>query len=126
MLIARTPGALPLPTVDALACSAALCSRIVAEIDAAGGWIGFDRFMDFALYTPGMGYYAGGAHKFGAAGDFLTAPELSDVFAQALGAQVAQLLALGAPQIIEVGAGSGQLAADLLLELERRYRLPER
>jgi len=126
MLIARTPGALPLPTADALACSAALCSRIVAEIDAAGGWIGFDRFMDLALYTPGMGYYAGGAHKFGAAGDFLTAPELSDVFAQALGAQVAQLLALGAPQIIEVGAGSGQLAADLLLELERRDRLPER
>jgi len=126
MLIARTPGALPLPTADALACSAALCSRIVAEIDAAGGWIGFDRFMDLALYTPGMGYYAGGAHKFGAAGDFLTAPELSDAFAQALGAQVAQLLALGAPQIIEVGAGSGQLAADLLLELERRDRLPER
>ena len=126
MLIARTPGALPLPTADALACSAALRSRIVAEIDAAGGWIGFDRFMDLALYTPGMGYYAGGAHKFGAAGDFLTAPELSDVFAQALGAQVAQLLALGAPQIIEVGAGSGQLAADLLLELERRDRLPER
>lgn len=126
MLIPRTPGTLPLPTADALACSAALCSRIVAEIDAAGGWIGFDRFMDLALYTPGMGYYAGGAHKFGAAGDFLTAPELSDVFAQALGAQVAQLLALGAPQIIEVGAGSGQLAADLLLELDRRDRLPER
>ncbi len=126
MLIPRTPGTLPLPTADALACSAALCSRIVAEIDAAGGWIGFDRFMDLTLYTPGMGYYAGGAHKFGAAGDFLTAPELSDVFAQALGAQVAQLLALGAPQIIEVGAGSGQLAADLLLELDRRDRLPER
>jgi len=126
MLITRTPGTLPLPTEDALACSAALCSRIVSEIDAAGGWIGFDRFMDLALYTPGMGYYAGGAHKFGAAGDFLTAPELSDAFAQALGAQVAQLLALGAPQIIEVGAGSGQLAADLLLELDRRDRLPER
>jgi SAM-dependent MidA family methyltransferase len=126
MLIPRTPGTLPLPTADALACSAALCSRIVAEIDAAGGWIGFDRFMDLALYTPGMGYYAGGAHKFGAAGDFLTAPELSEAFAQALGAQVAQLLALGAPQIIEVGAGSGQLAADLLLELDRRDRLPER
>lgn len=126
MLITRTPGTLPLPTADALACSAALCSRIVTEIDAAGGWIGFDRFMDLALYTPGMGYYAGGAHKFGAAGDFLTAPELSEAFAQALGAQVAQLLALGAPQIIEVGAGSGQLAADLLLELERRDRLPER
>jgi SAM-dependent MidA family methyltransferase len=126
MLITRPPGALPLPTADALACSAALGSRIVAEIDAAGGWIGFDRFMDLALYTPGMGYYAGGAHKFGIAGDFLTAPELSDVFAQALAAQVAQLLALGAPQLIEVGAGSGQLAADLLLELERRGRLPER
>lgn len=115
---------LPAPDTDGLAFSAALSQRIAAEIDAAGGWIGFARFMELALYAPGMGYYSGGARKFGAAGDFVTAPELSPVFSQTIGAQVAQILPLSAPQIIEVGAGSGRLAADLLLELERRAALP--
>lgn len=128
-MLTRSPQAaasLPSPTADALAVSAALSRHISASIDAAGGWIGFDRFMDLALYTPGMGYYAGGAQKFGAAGDFLTAPELCPAFAQTLAGQIAQLLVLSGPQIIEVGAGSGQLAADLLLELELRGVLPER
>jgi SAM-dependent MidA family methyltransferase len=116
---------LPAPTTEALAFSAALSGHLVREIDAGGGWIGFDRFMDLALYAPAMGYYSGGAHKFGAAGDFVTAPELSPVFAQTLAAQVRQILALSSPQIIEVGAGSGQLAADLLRELESRGVLPE-
>jgi SAM-dependent MidA family methyltransferase len=115
---------LPAPDADGLAFSAALTQRIAAEIATAGGWIGFARFMELALYAPGMGYYSGGARKFGAAGDFVTAPELSPVFSQTIGAQVAQILALSAPQIIEVGAGSGRLAADLLLELERRAALP--
>ncbi len=117
---------LPTPDPDALAYSAALKRRIGDEIEAAGGWIGFDRFMDLSLYAPGMGYYSGGAHKFGAAGDFVTAPEISSLFACTLATQVAQVLALSAPQIIEVGAGSGRLAADLLLELELRSALPER
>ncbi|MEO8410550.1 MAG: class I SAM-dependent methyltransferase, partial [Propionivibrio sp.] len=117
---------LPTPGPDALAYSAALQRHIGAQIAAAGGWIGFDRFMELALYTPGMGYYSGGAHKFGAAGDFVTAPEISPLFGQALATQVEQILALSAPQIVEVGAGSGRLAADLLLELERRVALPER
>ena len=117
---------LPTPDPDALAYSAALKRRIGDEIEAAGGWIGFDRFMDLSLYAPGMGYYSGGAHKFGAAGDFVTAPEISSLFACTLATQVAQVLALSAPQIIEVGAGSGRLAADLLLELELRGALPER
>jgi SAM-dependent MidA family methyltransferase len=116
---------LPTPDHDALAYSDALKCRIADEIGSAGDWIGFDRFMALALYAPGMGYYSGGAHKFGAAGDFVTAPEISPVFSQTLGAQVAQILALSAPQMIEVGAGSGRLAADLLLELERRNSLPE-
>ncbi len=116
---------LPLPTPAALAFSAALSEHIVREVDAAGGWIGFDRFMDLALYAPAQGYYSGGAHKFGAAGDFVTAPELGPVFAQTLAAQVDQILGLSAPQIVEVGAGSGQLAVDLLRELERRGRLPD-
>lgn len=117
---------LPKPDPDALAYSDALKRRIADEIDSAGGWIGFDRFMELALYAPGLGYYSGGAHKFGAAGDFVTAPEISSLFSQTLAAQAAQILALSAPQIIEVGAGSGRLAADLLLELEFRGALPER
>jgi SAM-dependent MidA family methyltransferase len=115
---------LPPPDHDGLAYSAALTRQIAAEIEAAGGWIGFDQFMARALYAPGMGYYSGGARKFGAAGDFVTAPELSPVFSQTIGAQVAQILALCAPCLIEVGAGSGRLAADLLLELEQRSALP--
>ncbi len=117
---------LPLPDPDALAYSAALKRRIADEIAVAGGWIGFDRFMELALYAPAMGYYSGGAHKFGAAGDFVTAPEMTPLFGQTLAAQAAQVMALSAPQIIEVGAGSGRLAADLLLELEQRGALPER
>ena len=117
---------LPKPDPDALAYSAALKRRIGDEIESAGGWIGFDRFMELALYAPGMGYYSGGARKFGASGDFVTAPEISSAFSRTLAAQAVQILALSAPQMIEVGAGSGRLAADLLLELERRVALPER
>ena len=116
---------LPQPDYDALAYSGALKRHIADDIAAAGGWIGFDRFMELALYAPGMGYYSGGAHKFGLAGDFVTAPEMTPLFARTLAAEAAQLMALSAPQIIEVGAGSGRLAADLLLELEQREALPE-
>ena len=117
---------LPAPSPDALTYSDALKRRIVDEIETKGGWIGFDRFMELALYAPGMGYYSGGAHKFGAAGDFVTAPEISSAFSQTLATQAVQIMALSAPRIVEVGAGSGRLAADLLLELERRNALPER
>lgn len=116
---------LPLPDDDARDACAALTAHIRDEIAASGGWIGFDRFMTLALYTPGLGYYSGGAHKFGAAGDFITAPELTPLFAQTLATQAAQILSLSAPHVIEVGAGSGRLAADLLLELEKRDALPE-
>ncbi|MDR1708648.1 MAG: class I SAM-dependent methyltransferase, partial [Candidatus Accumulibacter sp.] len=66
------PAGLPEPDEDARRASAALAGRLREEIARSGGWIGFDRFMDGALYTPGLGYYAGGARKFGAAGDFIT------------------------------------------------------
>ena len=117
---------LPIPDSDAQAYSDALKRRIVDDIAAAGGWIGFDRFMDLALYAPAMGYYSGGARKFGAAGDFVTAPEISSAFGQTIAAQAAQIMAASAMQIVEVGAGSGRLAADLLRELEQRGALPER
>ena len=117
---------LPEPDADAADSSARLAARIAGEIEGAGGWIPFSRYMALALYAPGLGYYSGGAHKFGGAGDFVTAPELSPLFARTLAAQVAQVMAASAPRILEAGAGSGALAADLLLELERRGALPER
>ena len=116
---------MPEPDVDARAASAALCRRIADEIAAAGGWIPFSRYMALALYAPGLGYYSGGAQKFGAAGDFVTAPEISPLFARTLAVPALQAMVQSAPQILEAGAGSGVLAADLLLELERRDALPE-
>ena len=116
---------LPLPDADARHASDTLVSCIRDEIAGGGGWIGFDRFMEMALYKPGLGYYSGGARKFGAAGDFVTAPELTPIFSRTVAAQAQQILALSQPHIIEVGAGSGRLAADLLLELELRGCLPD-
>jgi SAM-dependent MidA family methyltransferase len=137
---------LPTPSADAQAASQELSRRIASRIEAAGGWLPFFDYMDMALHLPGLGYYAGGSLKFGAAGDFVTAPELTPLFGQALAAQVAEVLAavandvagavLPAPTsgavppdpaiVLEVGAGSGRLAADLLLALEALGALPER
>lgn len=116
---------LPLPSPDAQAHSQRLTAALSREIEAAGGWISFARFMEQLLYAPGLGYYTAGARKFGAAGDFVTAPGMTGLFGQALARQVAQVLADSAPAVLEVGAGSGRLAADLLLELERLEALPE-
>jgi SAM-dependent MidA family methyltransferase len=117
---------LPQPSPDAQTQSARLSQLIATTIEDAGGWIPFSRYMELALYTPGLGYYSGGAHKFGPAGDFITAPELTPLFGQALGAQVEQIMRASEPWVLEVGAGTGLLAADLLLDLERRDCLPER
>ena len=115
-MLAAAPDLAPGP--DAEAHSDALVHRIGQRIDASGGWIGFDRFMDMALYEPGLGYYAGGAFKFGAAGDFVTAPEISPLFGRTLARQVAQMLAITRGDVLELGPGSGRLAVDLLLELD--------
>ncbi len=117
---------LPEPTPHALAQSNALVERVRARIDAANGWISFADYMHDALYTAGLGYYSGGAQKFGAEGDFITSPELTPLFGQALAAQVAEITAQSAPEVLEVGAGTGHLAADLLLELERLGQTPTR
>ena len=116
---------LPPASPDALAASAALQDIIAAEIAARGGWISFARYMELALYAPGLGYYSGGSRKFGSEGDFLTAPELTPLYGQALARQVAQVLAASAPLVIEAGAGSGRLAADLLLALDALGCAPE-
>ena len=116
---------LPEASAAARAASAALLQVIAAEIAAAGGWMSFARYMELALYAPGMGYYSGGSRKFGAEGDFLTAPELTPLFGQALARQVAQVLAASSPLVIEAGAGSGRLAADLLPALDALGCAPE-
>ncbi len=111
------PAPLPLPSPVAAAHSAKLLARL-RETVAAAGFLPFDRYMQAALYEPGLGYYAAGAHKFGAAGDFITAPELSPFFASALARQVAQVMSVAGPRVIEFGAGSGALAAALIPALE--------
>ncbi|MDT3669976.1 MAG: SAM-dependent methyltransferase [Aromatoleum sp.] len=116
---------LPEPSPDALEQSGRLVRSIRDAIAHAGGWIPFSRYMELALYAPGLGYYSGGARKFGPGGDFITAPELTPLFGQALAAQVEQVMRASAPAVIEAGAGTGLLAADLLLELERRNYLPD-
>lgn len=119
------PANLPLPTKDALAHSAALINLIRQEIENNGGKITFARFMELALYAPGLGYYSAGCWKFGKAGDFVTAPEISSLFARCLAQQCQQVLdATKDGEIIEFGAGTGKLAVDLLLELERLNCLP--
>ncbi len=117
---------LPEPSADAQAASAALTRLIATEIAAAGGWMSFARYMELALYAPGLGYYSGGSRKFGVEGDFLTAPELTPLFGRALARQVAQVLAASSPRVIEAGAGSGRLAADLLPALAALGCAPER
>ena len=97
------------------------------RIAAAGGWLPFDQYMQVALYEPGLGYYSAGAHKLGAGGDFTTAPETSPLFGQCLAAHCdAVLNALGGGDVLEVGAGTGRLACDVLRELDARDRLPQR
>jgi SAM-dependent MidA family methyltransferase len=110
---------MPVPDSDALDASRALTAHIAAEIAARGGWIPFADYMQLALYAPGLGYYTGGAEKFGPQGDFVTAPSLGPLFAQTLATQVAELLRGSAPHILEFGAGGGELAGDLLAELAR-------
>ncbi|MEQ1590091.1 MAG: SAM-dependent methyltransferase, partial [Gallionella sp.] len=90
-----------------------------------GGWISFARYMELALYAPSLGYYTAGAHKFGEAGDFITAPELSPLFGRTVAKQVAEIMLHSAPHILELGAGSGKLAADMLAELEQLGSLPD-
>ncbi len=117
---------LPAPSADALAHSQRVVAHLRALIDAGGGWLPFSRFMEAALYAPGLGYYAAGAMKFGAAGDFVTAPEMTPLFGRTLAQAIAPVLAETGGEVLELGAGSGQLAADVLGELERLGTLPAR
>ncbi len=120
-----SPG-LPFPDPDAIAQSERLVAHIRGEIERAGGWISFQRYMELALYAPGLGYYAAGAAKLGVAGDFITAPEMTPLFGRSLARVAASVLLDTGGDILELGAGSGRVALDILLELERLGRLPAR
>ncbi|MFQ5995555.1 MAG: class I SAM-dependent methyltransferase [Acidiferrobacterales bacterium] len=123
---ARCAGSLPTPSEEECAHGDRLVAVIREEISACGGSIDFARFMELALYAPELGYYRRSTRKFGEAGDFITAPELSPVFAHCLARQCQQVIAeLGGGDIIEVGAGSGVLCVDLLRALEHLDCLPD-
>ncbi|MGZ8983133.1 MAG: class I SAM-dependent methyltransferase [Methylotenera sp.] len=115
---------LPTPSAAAKKHSQQLISLIQQSIKQTGGWIDFAQFMQLALYAPGLGYYSAGSQKFGTAGDFVTAPEISPLFVQTLSNQIAQILRLTNGNVLELGAGTGKLAADLLLTLTQLDVLP--
>ena len=122
----RSPK-LPTPASDALAHSEQVLQHIRADIEASGGWISFDRYFELCQYAPALGYYSAGATKFGRAGDFVTAPELGRVFARCVAhSWLPTLAALSAPDILEVGCGSGAFAADALQFLAEHNALPNR
>lgn len=117
-------SSLPTLGADQVAHSRALLSVITAEISANAGWLSFERYMQMALYQPSLGYYSGGLEKFGKGGDFVTAPEISPLFAHCLANQAAQVLQATQGDILELGAGTGQLAYDLLITLYQVDQLP--
>ncbi len=110
---------LPQPDAAAMAVSNTLVAQIRGEIAQAGGVMDFSRYMELALYAPGLGYYSAGAQKFGGAGDFVTAPEISPLFGEVLAGQIAQVLAQCGGNFYEAGAGRGVLAATVLSVLAR-------
>ena len=111
---------LPLPDAASAEHSERCAAYIRDRIRDAGGSISFAEFMHYALYAPGLGYYSAGARKFGAGGDFITAPEISALFAAILARQCAEVLRhIGGGSVLEIGAGSGRFAVDLLTALRR-------
>lgn len=116
---------LPQPEMFAQQHSQELTQLIVTDIAQQGGKITFARYMELALYAPGYGYYTAGAAKLGAAGDFVTAPEISPLFSRCISQQMIDVLQqFTAASILELGAGSGVMAADILLSMQAFNRLP--
>lgn len=117
-------SSLPTPNAQAQMQSQQLAALIQQKIQENQGWLSFADFMHSALYTPGLGYYSGGAKKFGLGGDFVTAPEISSLFGQAFANQLAQVLEASAGNVLELGAGTGKLAVDVLQSLQTLNQLP--
>jgi len=116
---------LPEPSADALQHSQKLVARIRDEIDKQNGSISFRRYMEMALYEPKLGYYVAGSHKIGEKGDFITAPEASPLFSQCIAKQCEEVLNHTKGDILELGAGSGIMATEILLFLESENCLPQ-
>jgi SAM-dependent MidA family methyltransferase len=106
--------------------SQAVTRHICAQLDAAGGWLSFEQFMQLALYAPGLGYYTAGATKIGRGGDFTTAPEVSDLFSQCVARQCSEVLGHTGGYILELGAGTGRMAANVMTTLASIGSLPDR
>lgn len=115
-----------LPSLSAVeaAHSERVVDRVRVAIEAAGGSLSFGDFMEIALYAPGLGYYSAGARKLGEGGDFTTAPEMSDLFGRCVARQVREILRETGGDVLEFGAGSGALAADVLRTLADENALP--
>ncbi len=122
------PLDLPPPDADALAHSARLQQAIAKLVQVEGGAIPFSRFMELALYAPGLGYYSAGASKFGASGDFITAPELGPLFANCIAQAITPVLRAigGDAEVLELGGGSGAFVVDALSALARVGVSPRR
>ncbi len=122
-------SSLPTTSAESQQHSQQLSQLVQQIISEAAGWIDFSTYMQLALYAPSLGYYTGGSQKFGSSknggGDFITAPEITTLFAQSLARQVSQVLQETQGSILELGAGTGKLAADLLLALADEQQLPE-
>jgi SAM-dependent MidA family methyltransferase len=118
---------LPAPSPDELTHSARLQQAVCEASMQSDGCLGFDRYMEMALYGPGLGYYTAGRRKFGREGDFITAPEISPLFARCIANALQPVLrACDAPVVVEFGAGSGKLACELLQALQALDVLPDR
>jgi SAM-dependent MidA family methyltransferase len=106
--------------------SSAAAALVRDRLVAAGGWLSFAQFMELALYAPGLGYYSAGSVKLGASGDFVTAPEVSDLFSRCVARQCADALAETGGEILELGAGTGRMAVTILQSLAEIGVLPDR
>jgi SAM-dependent MidA family methyltransferase len=117
---------LPPLSADEQQHSAAVAARLREAVTAAGGWLSFEHFMELALYAPGLGYYSAGSAKIGSGGDFVTAPEISDLFSRCVASQCAQVLSVTGGEILELGAGTGRMAGAVLESLAAAGVLPDR
>lgn len=116
----HSQASLPLPSDDQIEHSAQLVSRIISNIESSGGVISFRDYMQHCLYEPGLGYYAAGSTKFGEAGDFVTAPEISCLFGGCIANQIKDMLDQGLmSNILEIGAGTGKLCVDIIQQLKK-------
>ena len=125
--LTKNNSLLPRPDPEARTQSEKLSVYIRDIIDRQEGAIGFDEYMDLVLYHPSLGYYSSDIQKFGPKGDFVTAPQISPFFSKCLASQCRQILGdFKEPSILEIGAGDGIMARDLLLNLEKHNSLPDK